>query len=136
MAHGAIVMSPAVPETPRPAAAVVPEWVREHYALVDAAEVDRYSEDFSEDIELRFGSHPPVRGRAAVRDALAGGHAEHAMAHTIVNCWEADGDTILEFDVRYTYPDGHSQLVPSLAIIHRNAVGLTDSLRVYVEKPR
>ena len=125
-----------MPETPRPGAASVPEWVREHYALVDAADVDRYSEDFSEDVELRFASHPPVRGRAAVRDALAAGHAEHAMAHTIVNCWESGEDTILEFDVRYTYPDGHSQLVPSLAIIHRNSAGLTDSLRVYIDKAR
>jgi len=125
-----------VSESPRPAAAAVPEWVREHYALVDAAEVDRYSEDFSEDIELRFASHPAVRGRAAVRDALAAGHAEHAMAHTIVNCWQSGADTILEFDVHYSYPDGRSLLVPSLAIIHRNAAGLTDSLRVYIDKPR
>jgi ketosteroid isomerase-like protein len=123
-----------VSETSRRAAASVPDWLREHYALVDAAEVDRYCEDFSEDVELRFASHPPVQGRAAVRDALAAGHAEHAMAHTIVNCWESGADTILEFDVRYTYPDGHSHLVPSLAIIHRNAAGLTDSLRVYIEK--
>lgn len=121
---------------PRPALADVPAWVREHYALVDAAEVERYSESFSDDVELRFGSHPPVRGRAAVRDALAAGHAEHAMAHTVIGCWESGDTTVLEFDVVYTYPDGRSQRVPSVALIRRDDEGLTTSLRVYVDKPR
>jgi ketosteroid isomerase-like protein len=121
---------------PRPALPDVPAWVREHYALVDAADVDRYVESFAPDVELRFGSHPPVRGRAAVRDALAAGHAEHAMAHTVIGCWESGADTILEFDVLYTYADGHSQLLPSVALIRRDSGGLTTSLRIYVEKPR
>ena len=121
---------------PRPAFAGVPAWVREHYALVDAADVDRYIEDFSEDVELRFGSHPPVRGRAAVREALAAGHAAHAMAHTVVGCWESGDTTILEFDVVYAYPDGDRRRVPSVALIRRDAAGLATSLRVYVEKPR
>ena len=121
--------------SPRPALAEVPAWVREHYALVDAAQVDRYVESFAPDVELRFGSRPPVRGRTAVRDALAAGHAEHAMAHTVINCWEAGDTTILEFDVRYTYPDGHSHLLPSVALIRREGDGLITSLRVYVEKP-
>ncbi|HEY1777915.1 MAG TPA: nuclear transport factor 2 family protein [Solirubrobacteraceae bacterium] len=122
--------------SPRPALAQVPQWVREHYALVDAADVDRYVEAFTEDVELRFGSHPPVRGRAAVRDALAAGHAEHAMAHTVVGCWESGDTTILEFDVVYTYADGYAQRAPSVALIRRNDAGLTTSLRVYVQKPR
>jgi len=122
--------------TPRPALADVPAWVRELYALVDAADVDRYVEAFSEDVELRFGSHPPVRGRAAVRDALAAGHTEHEMAHTVIGCWEAGDTTILEFDVIYTYPDGYAQLAPSVALIRRDGDGLTASLRVYVQKPR
>jgi len=121
--------------SPRPALAEVPAWVREHYALVDAAQVDRYVESFAPDVELRFGSRPPVRGRVAVRDALAHGHAEHAMAHTVINCWQAGDTTILEFDVRYTYADGHSLLLPSVALIRRDADGLTTSLRVYVDKP-
>ena len=47
----------------------------------------------------------------------------------------AGDTTVLEFDVVYTYPDGHSHLVPSVAILHRGASGLLDSLRVYVERP-
>jgi hypothetical protein len=122
-------------EITRPAIVGVPDWVREHYALVDAAEVDRYVQDFAPDVELRFASYPPVHGREAVREALAAGHAEHAMAHTVVNCWEVGDTTILEFDVRYTYPDGHSHVVPSVALVRRDSKGLMSSVRVYVEKP-
>ena len=123
------------PTATQPTPAVVPDWVREHYALVDAGNLDRYIEDFALDAELRFASNPPVRGRDAVREALAGGHAEHDMAHAVVGCWTVGDTTILEFDVVYTYHDGHSHTVPSVAIARRNADGLIDSLRVYVDKP-
>jgi ketosteroid isomerase-like protein len=139
--HGPIVVSarPAtmseISPNRRPALAEVPDWVREHYALVDSGDVDRYITDFAADAELRFASHPPVHGRAAIRDALAAGHAEHDMAHTVINCWEVGATTIVEFDVVYTYPDGHSHTVPSVALIERNADGRYTGLRVYVEKP-
>jgi hypothetical protein len=121
--------------TGRPALAEVPAWVREHYTLVDAAEVDRYVADFAPDVELRLASRPPVHGRAAARSALAAGHAAHEMAHTVVNCWAVDDTTILEFDVLYTYPDGHSHAAPSVALVRRNADGLIASLRIYLEPP-
>jgi hypothetical protein len=119
----------------RPALDAVPQWARDHYALVDAGAVDSYIEDFDPEIELRFASSPPVRGRAAVRDALAAGHARHGMAHTFVGWWEDGDTTILEFDVVYTYANGHTHAMPSVAIVRRGASGLIDSLRVYVEWP-
>jgi ketosteroid isomerase-like protein len=121
--------------SPRPALAEVPAWVREHYALVDAAALDRYVADFAPDVELRLASRPPVHGREAVRNALAAGHARHEMEHTVVNCWESGDTTILEFDVLYTYPDGHSHPAPSVALVRRNADGLIASLRIYLEPP-
>ena len=123
------------PTTSQPTAVVVPDWVRDHYALVDAGDLDRYIEDFALDAELRFASNPPVRGRDAVREALAAGHAEHDMAHAVVGCWTVGDTTILEFDVVYTYPDRHSHTVPSVAIVRRGAEGLIERLHVYVDKP-
>jgi len=120
--------------TPRPPVAGVPAWVIEHYRLVDAGDVDAYTQDFDPEIELRFASSPPIRGRQAVRDALAKGHAEHEMAHTFVGFWQSGDTMILEFDVTYTYPDGHGRFAPSVAILHRGRSGLLDSLRVYVER--
>ena len=93
--------------------------MREHYALVDAGDLDRYIRDFAPDIELRFASNPPVYGRDAVREALAGGHAEHEMAHTVVSCWEVGETTILEFDVPTPIPTAtatRSRRWPSCAV--------------------
>lgn len=113
----------------------VPDWLRDLYRLVDAAAVDEYLERYyTEDTELRFGSAPAVRGRAAVREALAAGHDRHAMEHTFVNVWTVGDETICEFRVRYTMrADGRVVDLPSLAILHRAQGGLVDGLRVYID---
>ncbi|MGH2873142.1 MAG: nuclear transport factor 2 family protein [Solirubrobacteraceae bacterium] len=113
----------------------VPGWLSELYSLVDAAALDDYLERFySDDAELRFGSAPAVRGRAAVREALGAGHDRHAMEHTFVNVWTVDDTTICEFRVRYTMrADARVVELPSLAILRRQPDGLLDQLRVYID---
>lgn len=117
------------------AATDVPDWLRELYRLVDAAAVDDYLKRYySEDAELRFGSAPAVRGRAAIREALAAGHDRHAMEHTFVNVWTVGAETICEFRVRYTMrADGRVVELPSLAILRRGPDGRVDGLRVYID---
>lgn len=117
----------------RPPATNVPEWVREHYRLVDAAELDRYIDDFAPDVELRFANTPRVRGREAAREALAIGHARHDMAHTIVGFFEDAGTAVVEFEVDYTYRDGSSARIPSCAVIHRDGDGRFDDVRIYLD---
>jgi hypothetical protein len=111
----------------------VPEWLIDHYALVDAGDVDRYAADFGPDIIIRFGAQPEVRGLDAVRAALAAGHRRHTMEHTFVNVWETDGTAIIEFEVRYTFPDGAVEIVPSLAVID-HVQQVIHSLRVFIDR--
>ena len=89
----------------------VPEWLRTHYELVDAGALDEYMEDFADDAELRFGADPVVKGKEAIRARLAAGHAARRAQHDYHNVWEADGTTIVEFDARYTFPDGSTRTV-------------------------
>ena len=111
----------------------VPHWLRDLYRLVDAGELDRYlDEHYAEEAELRFASGPLVRGRAAIRAALAHGHAAHAMRHEFRNVWQSGATTIVEFDVRYTFADGSVLDTQSLAILER-ADGRVRSLRVYLD---
>jgi ketosteroid isomerase-like protein len=117
----------------RPAATNVPDWVVEHYRLVDSAALDRYIGDFHPDVELRFANLPPARGRDAARAALAAGHADHDMAHTIVGYFEDGATSIVEFRVRYSYRDGRDSTVRSCAVIHRDEHGLFDSVRIYLD---
>lgn len=112
----------------------VPDWVVEHYRLVDGAALDRYIGDFHPDVEVRFANFPAARGREAARAALAAGHADHDMAHTIVGYFEDGATSVVEFRVHYTYRDGRESTVPSCAVIHRDADGLFDSVRIYLDQ--
>jgi SnoaL-like domain len=110
----------------------VPAWLRAHYAQVDADRIEDYLEDFDEGVELRFGAAAPVRGKAAVREALAAGHRAHGMRHEFRNVWEAGTTTIVEFSVTYTYPGGESATVPAVTILERTGSGLIAGLRICV----
>lgn len=109
----------------------VPEWLRRHYELVDAADLDAYIQDFTDDIELRFGAGPLVRGREAVRERLAAGH-ERGMRHTFERVWVADPEVIVEFATTYTLAGGREVTVPVVAIIRRRGE-LIDRLQVFID---
>jgi ketosteroid isomerase-like protein len=111
----------------------IPDWLRDLYRLVDAGELDCYlAKHYADDAELRFASGPLVRGKPAMRAALAHGHDAHEMRHEFRNVWQAGDTTIVEFDVRYTFRDGSVLDTQSLAILERRD-GLVRSLRVYLD---
>jgi len=111
----------------------VPTWLRTHYELVDAGLLEEYLDDFAENVELRFGALPPVRGKDAVRAALARGHDAHAMSHEFVNVWEAGTTTIVEFAVTYTYPGGASRTTPVVTIL-AGPPGAIGSMRIFLDR--
>lgn len=118
---------------PADAASDVPDWLVDLYALVDAAEVDRYLDEYYvEDAELRFASGPTIRGRAAIRDALGHGHDLHDMDHSFRNVWQSGDTTIVEFDVTYTFRDGSTLDTQSLAILERDGDRVR-AMRVYLD---
>jgi hypothetical protein len=107
-----------------------PEWVHEMYAQVDAKRVDDYITLFAPDAQLRFASGPTVTGAQAIAATLKRADEGHDMSHTLLNCWEADGTTVLEFEVDYRYQDGREVTFPAITVIERPA-GLITSMRVY-----
>lgn len=114
-------------------ATAVPDWLREHYELVDAAALSDYSRDFADDIVIRFGAAEPVSGKVAVCEALQAGHDAHQMHHTFRNVWTFADTTIVEFYVRYTFADGSVEDVPVVSIIER-LDHLITSLRVFIDR--
>jgi ketosteroid isomerase-like protein len=108
----------------------VPDWVRDMYTQVDAGAVDRYIDLFDDDAELRFGSAPAVRGKETIRAALKAADSGHQLQHTLLNCWQVDDMTILEFDVNYHYDDGTSASFPAITLLRRGNGGI-NSMRVY-----
>jgi ketosteroid isomerase-like protein len=109
----------------------VPEWLRRHYELVDAADLDRYARDFTDDIEIRLGSAEAVRGSEAVRKQLAVGH-QRGMRHVFERVWISGPDVIVQFSVTYTLDGGREVTVPVVSLIHRRE-NLIDRLQVFID---
>ena len=109
----------------------VPGWLREHYRLVDQGRLDDYCRDFTDDIEIRFGSNPPMRGLDSVRTALARGH-ERGMHHVFERVWTAGSTVIVEFTVTYTLADANEITLPVVSVIERRGE-LVSRLHVYID---
>ena len=58
----------------------VPDWLREHYARVDANDFAYVLGRFADSIEVRFGNRPPAVGREAARELLADVHRAFASS--------------------------------------------------------
>jgi hypothetical protein len=111
-------------------AATAPQWVHEMYEQVDGKRVDEYIGLFAPDAQLRFGNGPTVTGAAEIAATLKRADEGHEMHHTLLNCWEAGGTTVLEFEVDYRYADGREVTFPAITVLDRPDGAIT-SMRVY-----
>ncbi|MEU3891913.1 nuclear transport factor 2 family protein [Streptomyces sp. NPDC029041] len=111
----------------------VPGWLVDHYALVDAADLEGYGKHFADDVTLTFGALPSVHGKAAVLKALRAGHDRYAMQHTFRHVWDAHGHVMIQFEARFTFPDGRVEVMPTMAVIRHDA-HVISSLQVFIDR--
>jgi ketosteroid isomerase-like protein len=89
-----------------------PAWER-LFAAIDGGDADAFAAFVAPDGEFRFGNAPPVVGRAAVRDAVAGFFgALGGCRHRLLRSWYAPGSAACEGEVTYTRLDGSQLTVP------------------------
>jgi ketosteroid isomerase-like protein len=112
----------------------VPDWLREHYARVDANDFASVLGGFSDRIEVRFGNRPPAAGREAVSQLLADVHRSfESSRHRFTNVWQQGNTTLIQFDVTYTLHDGWTVPMGTFTVLEREA-GLITSMRVYIDE--
>ena len=112
----------------------VPDWLREHYARVDANDFAYVLGRFADSIEVRFGNRPPAVGREAARELLADVHRAFASSqHRFANVWPQGSTTLVQFDVTYTRHDGSRVPMGTFTVLEREA-GLITSMRVYIDE--
>jgi ketosteroid isomerase-like protein len=115
-------------------ASQVPDWLRTHYARVDANDFAFVLGRFSDDVEVRFGIRPTLRGRRAVGGMLADVHRPfEASLHRFTNVWQMGRTTLVEFDVTYTLRDGSTVSMETFTVLEREE-GLITSMRVYIDE--
>jgi SnoaL-like protein len=82
---------------------------------------------------LRFGNADEVVGRDAIEAAIAGFFTTiKALSHRLLDQWDVDDATILQFETTYTRLDGDRVTVPAVTI-YRRGDELIDDYRVYVD---
>lgn len=91
----------------------IPAWVSALFATIDAKDADAFVEPLTEDCEFVFGNAPPVAGRAAVRDAVAGFFdSVRGLEHRLDGAWVHPDAVICRGKVTYTRHDGSELAVP------------------------
>ena len=83
------------------------------FAAIDAQDGAAFVSYLTDDAVFRFGSAPPVRGRAAVQAAVEGFFGSIAgLSHEIHKTLCEGSTLVLEGEVTYTRHDGRKVVVP------------------------
>lgn len=103
------------------------EWARTIFHAVDDRNVDGFCAFLAEDVVFRFGNAEPVRGRAAVGEAVAGFFASIAgLRHDVRNVWDTGDAVICHGAVTYERHDASTLTVPFAVFLRLAGDLITD----------
>jgi ketosteroid isomerase-like protein len=103
------------------------------FASIDSRDADAFASFIAENGEFRFASAPPITGRAAIREAVAGFFAAIAgCRHRLVQTWSGADSAVCEGEVTYTRHDGSTVTIP-FANVFRLRDGRIASYRIYID---
>lgn len=107
-------------------------WLR-LFATIDARDADGFVAALTQDAEFRFGNAPAVRGREAIRSAVAGFFAAIAgCRHRLIGSWHGSGTAVCEGEVTYTRHDGSSVTIPFVNVFELRGERIA-SYRIYID---
>ena len=102
-------------------------------ADVDRMDAKGFASHLAEDCVLRFANADEVVGRDAIEAAIAGFFGTiKGLSHHIVEQWDVDDTTIVQFEATYTRKDDRRVTVPAVTI-YRRGDELIDEYRIYVD---
>lgn len=107
--------------------------VAQAFASIDAFDPDKFVVHLTPDVVFRFGNGEPVKGREAVKQAVAGFFSTiDGLTHHILDVYE-DGDTaIAKIDVEYLLKDGRRVTVPNADIMKYDG-DLVSDWQIYID---
>ncbi len=92
--------------------------VAKAFADIDAFDPDKFVAHLTPDVVFRFGNGAPVKGRDAVREAVAGFFTTiEGLTHHILEVYEVGDTAVAKIDVEYVLKDGRHVTVPNADIL-------------------
>ena len=89
------------------------EWLETLFASIDASDADAFVNFMTPDGVFRFGSARPVKGREAIRAAVAQFFSTiDGCRHALHRSWQDDDTVVCEGDVTYRRHDGSEITLP------------------------
>ena len=103
------------------------------FVSIDAMDTEGFLGFIAPDGEFRFGSAPPVRGHAGIREAVGGFFSSIAAISHDLQRDVAEGNTVVcEGEVTYTRHDGSAVTLPFCNVFETDG-GLISRYRVYID---
>lgn len=110
------------------------DWVADFFRAADTFQLERLTEWFADDIEVRFGNAPVIKGKADATDAF------HAFWETIDGMRHERESLVVAGDqaaqmslVTYLRKDGNEIGIPAASHLRRSADGRVDRLWIYID---
>ena len=103
------------------------------FVSIDSMDMEGFLGFIAADAEFRFGSAPPVQGRAGIRSAVEGFFSSiAAVRHDLKRIVAQDDTVVCEGEVTYTRHDGSGITLPFCNVFETDD-GLISVYRVYID---
>lgn len=115
-------------------ATLMADWPAEFFRDADRLELPGLVAWFSDDIEVRFGNAPAIRGKAAAEEAFRSFWSSIAGMRHLRECLVVEGDVAAQFaQVTYVRHDGSEATMPVASHLHRSGERQIDRLWIVID---
>jgi len=103
------------------------------FASIDAMDTEGFLTFLTDDCRFRFGSVPPVTGKAAIGDAIGNFFATIAgLSHSVEKVYRDDESICCEGEVCYRRHDGSEIILPFVDVFRCQGSKIAD-YRIYID---
>ena len=106
------------------------------FAADAALDLDGFMALLTDDVQLHIGSQPPVPGRAAVRQAIAGlfGLLRGGVRHRLLARFGSPAGTLAyQAEASFALKDGRDVTLPYVNLLHLAPDGRVDDYRIFID---
>jgi ketosteroid isomerase-like protein len=102
------------------------------FEVVDAGDINTLVEFLTEDAVFRYGSQPPVKGRAAIHSYMTAIKSPMVSHHEVLHTWKNDDSLVVQGEVTLTSPKGTDLRLPFMDVFHLRQKKIYD-YRIYID---